>query len=499
MDNANKIAPNLTHKEVALFLGDDLHIQNDETITTYNLVDEYAKTRKHYKPFVWVLLAICFFIVGAGTFTTIGLLSNSNKRIAINIDSFDDLNLRSLLSSAGRTQNLYENALRNKVTLEESLENELAQAEQKRKNALFTLQSVAKVATSDSLAHRRSQIEQNYTASVTQIHETYDTQILDVEEQIKKYKAQIEKYDSNRLSQAQESESSLDSTKQLHDLEMRTQSDRYEKKLKDLRLQLIAQQIQAADDQRKAVEEVRSIYQAKIDLLDPKAREQDNEQDKIILDTGIQNQTETSAIWKSVESLDFDESRYTARFASPSQNFVGSLKTAKKELAELETVASRFKPIPMENSIKDYVPALVHQSYQIANDLAEGGVKMQEEINGLKDDIAALNTKISERNEVLESFTALNPCDAIIITTKNAPKFPAYVAQASRAHVSQNVGVPAQILNGNKAVSDATLSFDGTDYIVTQIIPPQEPGKKNVEPYQVKVGDRIRIVLQQKK
>ena len=486
MDNANKIAPNLTHKEVALFLGDDLHIQNDESITTYNLVDEYAKTRKHYKPFVWVLLAICFFIVGAGTFTTIGLLSNSNKRIAINIDSFDDLNLRSLLSSAGRVQNLYENAIKNKAALEDSLENELTMASQKRDNDFFTLQSVASVATAASISERKARIELEYNETVQDLHEHYDPQILEAEEEIRKYKTQVEKYDESELSQAQSEESSIDSTKQLHDIEMRTQADRYEKKLRDLRAQLATQQIKAAEAQKQAVEEVRKIYQAKIDLLDPKAREESNEQNKIILDAGIENQLTPSTLWKSVEGLSFDESSYTSQFKSPSLDFINSLRTAQNGLEEIRTIAYRFKPIPMENSIKDYVPAMMHQTYQIADELAKGSQHMQAEIDELR-------AELTERNDFLENYVVLNNCDGIILSTHTAPSFSVYVAKASRLKISAGSSVSVSILNGNKIVANATVAAQGSEFVLTQTMPAQEPGKKAPEVYQIQTGDKFRI------
>ena len=493
MDNADKIVSALTHKEVALFLGDDLHIQNDENITTYNLADEYAKTRYHHKPFVWLLLLACFFVVGAGTITAIGILSHSNKQIAINIDSFDDLNLRALLSSAGRAQNMYDTAVKNKLAIEESYENELSQAAQKRDNEFFTLQTVAKVASSGTIQKRRDSIEKEYEDSVRQIQEKYSIQLQEIDAEIEKCRKQIKKYESPELTHAQEAESTLDSTKQLHDLEMRAQAERYEKKMKELRLQLLTQQARAAEEQRQAVEEVRTIYQAKIDLLDPKAREQSKVQDKIILEAGIKKQTATSALWKSVESLEFNDSAYTSVFSEPSKYLVQSLKNAKSGLRDLETVASRFKPIPMENSIKDYVPALVHQSYQIAGGLAEGGVKMQEEIEVLKSNVKSLNTRLQETDSMLDSFIAQNPCDGIIVGDSDFPNFHAYIVQKSRSRVSGEEGMVVHILNGNKVVDDALLTFDGENYIITQNVLSSDSDEKDEDAYKIKIGDRIRF------
>ncbi len=481
MDNANEISADFTHKEVALFLGDDLKNQDNEAVVTYDLEEEYAKTAKHKNPFVWILLAACFFIVGAGTFTTIGLVSHSNHKITINIDSFDDLNLRSLLSSAGRVQNLYENALKNKESLIQNRDEELRQAEQKREMDLFTLQSVSTVATKDSIADRKAKIELDYNTTVQSINNSYDAEIANADEEINKIKTALDSYDATKLSEAQSAESSLDSTKQLHDMQMKNQSDKYEKKIHELRSQLLAQQLKAAEDQKNAVEEVRSIYQAKIDLLDPKAREESREQNKIILDVGIKNSLASSTLWKSVENLDFKESDFTDE--NSSNAFAESVKKAKDELQELKTIAYRFKPIPMENSIKDYVPAMMHQSYEIASELAKSGEKLQNEVNSLK-------TEAAVKDSFIDEYLSEISCDGIVESTENSPNFTVYVAKMSRIKVGE--GSPVQILSGNKHVSDGTIAQNGEGFVVTQTIAEGSPAQ-NV--YQVQVGDRIRIIL----
>ena len=53
--------------------------------------------------------------------------------------------------------------------------------------------------------------------------------------------------------------------------------------------------------------------------------------------------------------MDFRESDYTSSSNAPDEDFSASLKTVQKELAEMKTIAYRFKPIPMENSIRGTV------------------------------------------------------------------------------------------------------------------------------------------------
>ena len=481
MDNAIEISRKLTHKEVALFLGDELKKYTNEPVVTYNLEEEYAKTAKHKKPFVWVLLGICFFVVGAGTFTTIGLVSHSNHKISINIDSFHDLNLRALLNSAGRTQNLYDNAVKNKETLIQNMNDELSQAEQKRNMDLFTLQSVASVSTKASLEARREKIEEEYMDTASEIHKNYDSKITEAEEEIKRYESKMNSYNSERLHQAKDAQATIDSTKQLHDIEMKAQADRYEKKLKELRDQLASQKVKAAQEQKAAVEEVRKNFQAKIDLLDPKAREQNREQNEILLDAGIKNKTAPSKLWGNVEKLAFKENDYTDEQSS--FDYAETIKDAARELEESRILALRFKPIPMENSIKDYVPAIMHQSYQVANNLAESGFKMQVELRNLQD--------------FAELTLASSSADGFVFKNTSSTMTQAYIKKSSREKIMEGKSLPAQITHNGKQI-DATIQSKDGAYIVTLIYPEQDPSKPQ-DVYSINTGDSIKIIPQKSK
>ena len=481
MDNAIEINEDLTHKEVALFLGDELKNHNNESVKSYNLEEEYAKTARHKKPFVWILLGLCFFIVGAGTLTTTGLVSHSNHKISINIDSFDDLNLRALLNSAGRAQNLYDTAVKNKESLIQNKKDELSQAEQKRNMDLFTLQSVASVSTKAFLAKEHEKIEEEYKTAVNEINRNYEPKITEAEEEIKHYESKRNSYNSEKLNQAKDAQATIDSTKQLHDIEMKAQEDRYEKKIKELREELASQKVRAAREQKAAVEEVRKIFQAKIDLLDPRAREQNKEQNEIILDAGIQNKTKSSKLWDNVEKLTFNENDYTSE--NSSFDYAETIKEAAKELEETRTLALRFKPIPLENSIKDYVPAIMHQTYQVANNLAESGFKMQEELRNLQD--------------FAETSLASSSADGIVFKNTNSSTTQAYIKKTSRDKITDGKSLGAQISHKGKQI-DATIQKQDGIYIVTMIYPEEDSSKPQTV-YSIDTGDPIRILPQKSK
>ncbi|MBQ0051137.1 MAG: hypothetical protein KBT11_03630 [Treponema sp.] len=486
MDNADKI--DFTHKEVALFLGDDLKQQNQKEPKQYNLEEEYAKTPKNTQKKVWLLLALCFFVVGAGTILTTALVSNSNQKIAVKIDTFNDLNLRSLLNMVGRSQSSYDNAVRQKENLEIELKDSLEQALQKRDNDLFTLKSVASVSTKDSIQARQEKIQENYEEAVKKAHAEFDPQIENIIEEIKRFEGQINGYDAGMLSKAREAESSIDSQKQLHDMEMKSQASNFTKKIKELRVELINQQIKANEEQRAAVEEVRQIYQAKIDQLDPKAREQSSDQDKIILGIGIENSASSTTLWNSVDELNFIEENFTSTSKAPSENFTNALSKSQKNLQNLKTIAMRFKPIPMENSIKDYVPAMLRHSYQIANDMAEGQQKMQAEIDKLQQEV-------DFQNSFLEHFVTQLGCDGVILNSADEGKMKIYISEAKRSLFENAPTLNAQITTNTK--TELTLFIEGNDYFAAKKAE-SDDGKKKSAAYQIQTGDKITIILQKK-
>jgi len=265
MDNGNKIS--LTHKEVALFLGDELKNFNNKAAKPYNLEKEYAKTKKNHQALVWILLAVCFACVGIGTFIAAKAVSSSNEKISVNIDTFNDLNLKELLNMVGTSQNLYDDAVRAKENLEEELKNALDSAERKRENDNFTLKSISFYTKKSELEEKQKKIDDDFSNAVKAAHAKYDPQIEKAEESIKKYKSQIDGYDSTMVSQAKKAEGSLDSQKQLNDMKFSKQMEKSQKQIRELRNELAQEQIRAKEEMRQAVEQVQKTYQAQIVLL----------------------------------------------------------------------------------------------------------------------------------------------------------------------------------------------------------------------------------------
>lgn len=486
MDNDNKInavSSEQTHKEVQLFLRDELQKLKSSHSSQYNLEKEYALTKKNKNKSVVIILCACalsvILLVAALSF----YIYRQNRNIKVNIETFNDLNLKALLNSAGRAESLYANALQAKEILIAQRDDELTAAEQKRENDLYVLSSVSRVSSRDSIARKTAQIQSEYSKTVKSIKEKYEPKIAEADEQLKLCKEKLSGYDTEKLSAAQANEAVLDSQKQLNDIQMSTMEKRYQARIDDLKTQMALQQREAVKQQRQAVENVRKTYQAKIDLLDPDARSQSDLQNQIILETGIPKDAVSAS---AIEfNKHFDSSQYTSQFKSPSPAFISSLKQAGLYLEDLNTIANRFSTIPLENTIRHYVPAMQRLAYSITTDMAQAQQKMQVQIDSLKTDIEHKNFQISEFEKILDSLCTSDPqfpAQACITDSSDKNKFKLYVTQAGKTLFSQeNQTLEAQIRDKKRVLLDLTVTKNGNAFTAVPKLPAKNAGSVAVE------------------
>ncbi len=135
----------------------------------------------------------------------------------------------------------------------------------------------------------------------------------------------------------------------------------------------------------------------------------------------------------------------------------------------------------MENSIKDYVPAMMYQSYEIADNLAKAGKELESQLN--------------EYEDFFEGLLNDRAADAVILRKETAGNYVAYVASFSRKKVGDNP-VAVQFLADGLVVADGTIVKQGETFVVTQIIPEVEDVDNPPEIYEPVLGNKIKIVTE---
>ena len=123
MDNDNKIngaGKNMQnaeqrHKEVLLFLNDELNrLQTANSADSYDLVKEYAKTKKNKSPFVVLILITSLLVVFLAAWGITARINKQNQSITVNLQEFEGLNIKNLLDSVSKVQANYDAAMKNK-------------------------------------------------------------------------------------------------------------------------------------------------------------------------------------------------------------------------------------------------------------------------------------------------------------------------------------------------------------------------------------------------
>lgn len=495
MDNDNKInelQKAQTHKEVQLFLKDELKNLSYSKAAQYNLEEEYARTKQHKNRSVVIILCVCAVVVSLLVVGLTLFITSQNRKIKVNIDTFNDLNLRALLNSAGRTESLYASALQAKEMLVSQRDDELNAADQKRENDLYVLRTVSKVSSKDAIARKTLQIQEEYKKSIKSIREKYEPEIQAADAKIAEIKEKLSGYDSEKLSAAQADEAVLDSQKQLNDIQIRNLEKKYQNRISELKTQMILQQREAVKQQREAVEKVRKTYQAKIDLLDPDARSQSALQDQIILETGIpKNAVSTAEIQFNSR---FEPSDYLSQFKSPSEVFSSSVKNAAVYLDDLNTIANRFSTIPLENTIRHYVPAMQRLAFSITTEMAQAQKQMQTQIDGLETEISQKNAQISEFQDTFEEICLsdkISPAQACIINSSDKNNLKLYVANSAKALVPPEIQTfDAQIRDGKRILCELTVTKNAQNYTAAP-----KNTTKNFNPDVLLAGARVYFVI----
>lgn len=396
MDNDNKISNmNLPvqlikdeeiRNDINLFLPEEMRPAHAEPPKTYDIETEYAKTKKNKSHYILFLMLATIFVGVLLTFCVSKYVEHQNEKIAVNIDVFDDLNLRNLLDVASQTQASYDAAVKAKSELDASLKYELNQAEQKRNADLHTLKSM-NLDSKAEINKRSSAIEIEYKNKVEEIHQNYDLKISAQESLIDQYKSQLAEYDNAKIEQAQ----IIDSTKQLYEIEKAQMNEAHQRELEALRAQVEVEQSAAMSRQMDAVTEVTDKYIKEIDGLDPVITGKDS-------------------ILKNAENLEgsteYDPLTIAQNLSSQaSSDYIKSLEAAYEGYENFAEAKKVVSSIPQKHSIPSFVNAMSKYAYNIGTVLTKASVAEVNRFSIIVDNcrgtIADLHGQLGEcRNEI---------------------------------------------------------------------------------------------------
>ena len=458
MDNDNKIKQtnDQRHKEVLLFLNDELNrLQTTNSASSYDLEKEYAKTKKNRSPFVMLLLGISILVVFLLSWGLTAYINSKNEEITVNLAEFEGLNVKNLLDSVNKVQTNYDNAMKNKANIISDRDVALKKAEEKRDSELFLIESL-NLDSKKEIQKRQDAVYEEYEASVKQINEYYDPQIVLAENELAEYKKQLDEYDTSKLEAARQQEQALDSERRVHRLEIQKISKEYEARIEALQNAYTIERTEHAEQTRRQVSEVSQKYIKQIDQLDPDLTNSSAQ--------GIVNTINA----KTVEA--FDSAKFIQENAIDDEGIQTALTLFQQNYNKFKSVQAPFESIPFKKSAPSYIKASLKLVDSMGEVFEDTTLKMAEERKELNSQISSLKSQLEqlrrdtdaekvalkqsfaqEKAQLAQDYTSLYDgilasakASAVVMSAHSKDAIRIYVVPDSRSHITP-AGVGAEI------------------------------------------------------
>lgn len=387
MGNDNKIVPakkenSVLHNQVMMFLDEEVsNLPDDGYRNSYNLEEEYAKTKKNHSRFTPLALLGALLVVLGTVFAVTLIITDIDKKVTVELSEFADLNLKTLLDSVAKIQTSYDEAVTEKTVLVSDRELALTSAENKKNQDIFVIQSMH-LANKNEEKKRIEKVNQTYEKDVKDIYENYEPKLVSVTKKIEELDAQLKSYDASKIEAAQQQDRAINSERQVQELEKRRISEQYEQRISELQKTIEDLRSSNSKNMVDSITSVSQKYQAEIDSLDPVLK--DAAADELIAESKLERANIYNAALE-----DDDERGLPEKLEKSFENY---LAVYRNYLYLNKSVSS----LPQKHSIPSYVEA----SAVFVNDMGvifeETAVDLQENVAKLEENVGNLEEKVRE-------------------------------------------------------------------------------------------------------
>ncbi|MBP3365506.1 MAG: hypothetical protein J6K96_00790 [Treponema sp.] len=489
MDNDNKVSAlpsgSDVHKEVALLLENELgRIARNDKKEFFNIESEFEKTRRNNLSFMWEnmfrRLLICLGVVFVITLILLIFVSNSNKKISVDVNEFETLNLSSLLSKVNDIDTKIQEAERAKKELVEKRNAEIERIEGTRSAALKSLAAMNIKNKRTRLQHEEK-IEQEYRAELASV-EKYTKLIENCNDDIKMYTEQRNEFDAGRVREAEKQKAIINSERFLHEKEKEELINSYEARLEEDRNEL--KRVQAED--LKNLEE--SVTRAVNQYDPPLPRDADVK--KLVSGAKDLPDSYSGAVYEGI-AIPVSE--------SASEEFRNSLEeTQKKFYSSIDRLYELLSQMSHKegNAVSSFVRAMKRYAFAAGNELS---VLSAAEVNRLIAEKAAVEEAREKAESSYISFLEAmcgesigkNSVDGIVTSVQPDGSADIYISSGSRDVFNnpEYSGLPfsCTVYRGKDKAAVANIELRDGLYVLSNVSFDARLGKT------LKTGDRISI------
>jgi hypothetical protein len=220
----------------------------------YNIFEEFAKTRNNRSMIVPLVITAMVILLGAVAIIVTQYINRSIRAQPVDIQAFEDINLKDLLDVAKRNQQEMDKVAQDLEKLNFDYKAELDQIESD-KNAALDTNALLKLPSAD-LNSRNAAARAEAAKKAQAVRDKYEPLIAQKKKEQATIQAKVNAYDTQAMAKAQENAAILDSQKRLFDENMKNQKNYYEQRIAEIettRSRQIADAEKQKDDLAKSL------------------------------------------------------------------------------------------------------------------------------------------------------------------------------------------------------------------------------------------------------
>lgn len=467
MDNDNKIDNEYLSesKEVSLFLAEELiPLKKRKVVTTYNLENEYAKTKKNHNISIWIIMTLTIAVVCLTTMGIVSSMTEKNENVRVSLNTFEDLNMRNLFDALSKTQDLYEKASKAKAELQASFDNRMAHAKRIRDVDIENLKKMK--LSKKQRQEKEAAIRSTFNKTINKIHTDLDEQLKAAEIELKQYEEQLKSFDSENIEKAQTWEKEMDSQRQVHEIEKNKLTEEYENMLSEMKKQMLDNQEHSYQERKTAVNDLTNHYEAIIAKLDP-----------VIKDSSVTDAIENNAGLAAGTNLSLEAVTQNVTFTD--EVYDNELSELKRKYDQYAVLNSILQKIPFANGMAKVVDTenqlIYNMTYSIAKTGAERISKLKADNSHLSISLDKSRTEASRYKDsmsttytLLDSYAKSIKADGFVLSADSGSNTVLFISSNVRNSIKNDGSTTAVILDShNKKIASGAIWFKDSVYYLS--------------------------------
>ena len=386
-------------EEINLFLGKSVEKLRAGGGPGYDLVTEFRKTKKNFSPIVPIsIAAVILVFIGASWFIT-NAIDKQARSVSVDIQAFEDLNLKDLLDQAKATMNDLNAALAELSALENEMAAEIARVRDEKAAAT----ALANALGPEEANRRKAAIDSDAAEKERSVRVDFERRLSDKRRTVKSLQERAAAYDARSVEEARKQQETLDNQQRLFNIEKDKLTSSYEKRLSAADAKLKTEKADGAARLKQTIEQLTARYERELSQMTSRY-------EKELADTTAKYNPEwTDERGRAFASADPKAPR-PAAVRAPDRAPVGSpvgieeLRRTAGHYDDLRFIIGRLRSVPYINSVPGALSAADSSAAALAGSYARLVGEASEETRQRDERITRLEETLARARGRIDNY-----------------------------------------------------------------------------------------------